>query len=151
MEDVHKTAGPLQFLIGYQLRRAYGVFAADFSVAVGETGMRQVLVGILSVVSENPGIGQGAVGRLLGIKRANMVPLINQLVEMELIERHADPSDRRAFSLHIAEAGKAMLADCLARIAHHEDRLLAGFSDTEKASLLDMLERIARRDAAADL
>jgi len=110
------------------------------------TGMRQVLVGILSVVSGSPGINQGAVGRVLGIKRANMVSLINELVDAGLLVREVDPGDRRAFSLNINDAGRAMLADCLARIEAHEKRMLAGFSEAEKAMLLDLLGRIERRD-----
>ncbi|MEN3747466.1 MarR family winged helix-turn-helix transcriptional regulator [Sphingomonas sp. HF-S3] len=139
--------GALGPLIGYHLRRASGAFASDFAAAVDGTGMRQVLIGILAVVEGTPGINQGAVGRVLGIKRANMVSLINEVVDAGLIGREVDASDRRAFSLTITEAGRAMLAECLARIEAHERRMLAGFTPAEKATLLDLLGRIERRVA----
>lgn len=142
--------GALGPVVGYHLRRAFGAFAADFSAAMEGTGMRQVLVGILSVVAGSPGINQGAVGRVLGIKRANMVSLINELVDAELIAREVDPTDRRAFSLEITGKGRAMLSDCLQRIEAHEARMLAEFSESEKAMLLDLLGRIERRDPAGD-
>lgn len=141
--------GALGPLVGYHLRRASAAFASDFAAAVEGTGMRQVLVGILAVVSGSPGINQGAVGRVLGIKRANMVSLINELVDAGLIDREVDPGDRRAFSLSITKAGRATLKDSLTRIAAHEQRMLAGFSETEKATLLDLLGRIERRDPAS--
>lgn len=137
-------------LVGYHLRRASAVFAADFSVAVEGTGMRQVLMGILAIVDASPGINQGAVGRLLGIKRANMVSLITELVDAGWIVRDIDPADRRAFALGITPGGTALMTECLRRIEAHERRLLAGFSDDEKATLLDLLGRIERREPLAD-
>lgn len=142
----HNHVGALAPLVGYHLRRASGAFAADFAGAVEGTGMRQVLVGILAVVEASPGINQGAVGRVLGIKRANMVSLINELVHSGLLLRDVDPSDRRAFLLNLHDAGQAMLADCLARIEAQEQRMLAGFTEAEKATLLELLNRIERRE-----
>ncbi len=149
MSGEQEQVGALGPLVGYHLRRAFGAFAADFANAVEGTGMRQVLVGILAVVSGSPGINQGAVGRVLGIKRANMVSLINELVDLKLIERVVDPSDRRAFSLTVTDAGRKMLADCMAKIEAHERAMLAGFSEAERAMLLELLGRIERRDPAA--
>lgn len=150
MTREQNTVGALGPLVGYHLRRAFGAFAGDFAAAMEGTGMRQVLVGILAVVSSQPGINQGAVGRVLGIKRANMVSLINELVDAGLIARAVDPTDRRAFSLEITDAGQAMLQDCMTRIAEHERRMLAGFSEAEKAMLLELLARIERIRTAAD-
>ncbi len=149
MSGEQEQVGALGPLVGYHLRRAFGAFAADFASAMDGTGMRQVLVGILAVVSSNPGINQGAVGRVLGIKRANMVALINELVDLKLIERVVDSADRRAFALTVTDAGRTMLTDCLARIEAHEREMLAGFTEAERATLLDLLGRIERRDPAA--
>ena len=149
MTREQNAIGALGPLVGYHLRRAFGAFAGDFAASMEGTGMRQVLVGILAVVSGSPGINQGAVGRVLGIKRANMVSLINELVDAGLIARDVDPSDRRAFSLNITDTGRAMLTDCLARIDAHEQRMLAGFSEAEKAMLLELLGRIERSETGA--
>lgn len=146
MSGDRNVVGALDPLVGYHLRRAFGAFAADFAAAVEGTGMRQVLVGILAVVSGSPGINQGAVGRVLGIKRANMVSLINELVDAGLLDREVDPGDRRAFSLNVTDAGRAMLATCLERIEAHERKMLTGFTEEERATLLDLLGRIERRD-----
>ena len=137
--------GALAPLVGYHLRRASGAFAIDFAAALDGTGMRQVLFAILAVVEDSPGINQGAVGTLLGIKRANMVSLINELVDRGLIDREVDQADRRAFALNLTVEGKAMLADCLQRIDKHEKRMLSTFSIGEKAMLLELLMRIERK------
>jgi DNA-binding MarR family transcriptional regulator len=146
----HRGIGVLAPLIGYHLRRAHGAFVVDFGEALDGTGMRQILVGILAVISNQPGINQGSAGRILDIKRANMVSLINELVVARLVYRLVDPQDRRAFSLNLTEAGEAMLKDCLERISTHERRMLEDFSDEELLQLRELLGRIARRIPVED-
>ncbi|KQS03868.1 MarR family transcriptional regulator [Sphingomonas sp. Leaf357] len=138
--------GALSEFAGYHLRRASAVFAADFARALEGTGMRQVLFGILSVVAANPDINQGAVGRALGIQRANMVALINELVDRELIERRASKDDRRAFALCLSPAGQAMLDECLARIRVHEEEMLLGVGVADRARLIALLLRIEAKE-----
>ncbi|MBN8816802.1 MAG: MarR family transcriptional regulator [Sphingomonas sp.] len=138
--------GRLSTLVGYYLRRASSAFAIDFRDAVGETGMRQVLVGVLAVVEANPGVKQGAVGVALGIKPANMVSLTNELVDQGLIERVVTPRDRRAFALSITAAGTALLSDCFDRIRRHEERMLDRLTEEERATLLDLIARVQGAD-----
>lgn len=146
----HDPLGILGQLTGYHLRRASSVFASDFARAMEGTGLRQVLLGILAVISANPGINQGSVGRLLGIKRANMVSLINELIDAGMVDRDVDPSDRRAFTLKVSKRGAASLKEALDRIERHERQLLAGFSAEESQLLLDLLARIERHEPAID-
>jgi DNA-binding MarR family transcriptional regulator len=140
------SLGVLSDLAGYHLRRASAVFAMDFNRVLEDAGMRQVPFAVLSVIAANPGMNQGGVGRLLGIQRANMVALINDLEARGLIERTADASDRRAFVLALTPRGEAMLKDCHARIKRHEKRLLADLSKEERTTLLKLLARIEARE-----
>jgi len=140
--------GVLDQLTGYHLRRAFGAFGADFHIAMEGTGLRQVLFAILSIVSNSPGINQSRVGKLLGIKRANMVSLINELIDLGLIFRMEDPRDRRSMSLTVTAAGTALIREGLKKIRAHEERMLAGFTDDEKQILLDLLRRIEARAPA---
>lgn len=139
------SLGMLESLIGYHLRRASGMFRVDFARIMEGLGIRQALVGVLSVIAANPGVNQGAVGRTLGIKRANMVALINELIGRNLVERKTSTSDRRAFKLTVTAAGRDMLADCRRRIEQHETRLLDSFSEGERQILLELLRRIEGR------
>ena len=138
--------GVLGDLVGYHMRRASGVVANDFSRAIAATGMRQVLFGILSIVGSNPGINQGSVGRALGIQRANMVSLVNELVDGGLVLREAAAEDRRAFALSLTPKGAEMMETCLGRIRAHEDSLMADMSQAERAMLIRLLGRIEAKE-----
>lgn len=150
-EAVAKTArseadgvsiGVLAELIGYHLRRASGRFGTDFARTMEDTGVRQVTFGILSIIAANPGVNQGAVGRVLGIQRANMVALINELVDRGLVARTVSPSDRRAFELSLTSEGRALMERCKLAIDKHEKRMLSALSKEERATLTDLLQRI---------
>lgn len=133
-------------LVGYHLRRANNVFATDFSRVLAGTGIRQVLFGILSVLAANPGIKQGSAGRSLGIQRANMVSLVNELAEAGLVVRQVSPEDRRAFALSLTSRGMQVHARCLAQIRAHEAALLNDFSESERHRLVALLSRIEARE-----
>lgn len=139
--------GALRDLVGYHLRRASTVFANDFSRTLAGTGIRQVLFGVLSIIQANPGINQGNVGRALGIQRANMVSLVNELVERDLVLREVAADDRRAFSLSLTKAGNAIVDECIRRIRQHEVELLSDMSAEEQATLIGLLRRIEAKEA----
>lgn len=142
--------GALAPLVGYHLRRALSAFSADFTAAMEGTGLRQVPLAVLAIVQANPGINQGAAGRMLGIKRANMVALINDLVDKGLIDRVVDANDRRAFALTLTNAGEQAMMDAMERIDAHERRMLSDMSEAERGLLLDLLSRIERRSPTAE-
>jgi DNA-binding MarR family transcriptional regulator len=138
--------GVLTGLAGYHLRRASNAFGGDFTRALAGTGMRQALFAILSVVEANPGINQGAAGRVLGIQRANMVALINELVDKGWIDRNVDAGNRRAFALTIGRDGSAKLAECLERIRVHEEQMLSGLNATDRRQLMILLAKIEAKE-----
>lgn len=145
-QEIGIGLGALEELTGYHMRRASSVFGNDFSRAMAGTGLRQVLFGILSVVAANPGINQGSAGRALGIQRANMVSLINELVDAGLVDRRTAEEDRRAFALTITAAGREALTKGLKRIHKHEQRLLSDLSAEERQTLIDLLRRIEAKE-----
>jgi DNA-binding MarR family transcriptional regulator len=143
LEESGPTAiGPLDDLIGYHLRRGYAVMSADFAETFAGTAMRQSLFGILSVISANPGINQGQVGKVLSIQRTNMVALVNELVDLGLVTRRLAQRDRRAFSLNLTEHGGDILIATLERIRLHEKRMLQRLTPIERATLDALLRKI---------
>lgn len=133
----------LDSLVGYRLRRASNVMAADFARAVQEAGgLRSVLVSILAVVSANPGIGQTQLGRALNIQRANMVPLLSNLIDEGLICREASTEDKRVFELYLTPEGTAKLETTKALILAHEKRLLSVLTASERRTLIGLLAKI---------
>lgn len=134
--------GPLDALVGYHLRRASAAVGSDYFRSVEPNAMRQVLFGVLSVISANPGINQANVGRALGIAKPNMVALVNELIGHGWVERSVDTVDRRAFILKLTPAGQAAVADALALICVHEARMTRDLNAQDRKTLIGLLSRI---------
>lgn len=138
--------GVLDDFVGYHLRRSSTVFTTDFNRIIGEFGLRQVPFAVLTMIARYPGINQGAIGRALGIQRANMVALVGDMLEQGLVDRSDAVVDRRAFALTISEKGDGVLREALGRIEAHEKALLADFSDLERQILIALLGRIENKE-----
>lgn len=94
---------------------------------MADIGLRPVEGTILILVGANPGCIQSDIGRMLGIKRANMVPLIAALAGRGLLEK--SPVDGRSLALSLTAGGEALRAQVDKIMDRHEarfERLLAG-------------------------
>jgi DNA-binding MarR family transcriptional regulator len=132
----------LSTVCGYNLHRAAQRMTADFLWSVGDTGMRPALVSILSVVAENPGIKQGAVGQTLGIARPNIAPLVSELEKLKLLRRTPHENDRRAFAIRLTTRGERLFGECKARIRAHEARMLRKLTRAERLDLIALLGKV---------
>lgn len=132
----------LEGLIGYALRRTTIAVMADFMESMEGLGVRPVLFSMLAVIRENPGINQTTLGRALGIQRANLVPLVNELIARDLVDRRRHPKDGRAFALYPSRAGDALLDAAIVRVRAHEERVLARLDRAERSQLLVLLNKV---------
>jgi len=150
MTEEHNSLGPLDSLAGYHFRRTSTAFRKDFEKAVEGLGVGQVSFAVLSVISANPGIRQGEVGRLLDIQRANMVTLIGDLTVAGLVERGRDAHDRRAVTLSLTQEGEALFNTSLKRIRAREAKALEGLDAEQVRELIATLNSIRRNSETSD-
>ena len=132
---------PIAQRLGYMLRRASSAMMADLGAALGEIGLRPVEGTILILVAANPGCIQSDLGRALGIKRANMVPLIAALARRGLIEKA--PVDGRSLALSLTREGEEMRARADTIINAHEARFAALLGGSDQPALRAALAAIA--------
>ena len=131
--------GPLPHLIGYVMRRAQVRVFKDFIDTCAELNIRPVIYTILTIIDRNPGVRQGAVGAVLGIKRSNMVSLINELEKLGLAERTPHETDRRSHALHLTAVGRKLLAKLEKLVRTHEQRLVDAVGPEGRDRLVELL------------
>lgn len=66
---------------------------------------------VMQLLAERPGLRAGEVGEALLLASTTVSTLIGALLTQDLIERQADPADRRAWRLLLTEDGETRLAD----------------------------------------
>ena len=123
---------PLDVRLGYQLRRASVAVMADLAGRLGPIGLRPTEATILMVVDANPAITQSDIGRMLGIKRANMAPLTASLCKRGLVERV--PADGRSHALRLSREGKRLAAAIGRCIEENEAQAFRLLSDEARGA-----------------
>jgi DNA-binding MarR family transcriptional regulator len=130
---------PLEQLIGYQLRRSSSVLMGDLARALEPHQLRPSEASVLVLIHANPLITQSEIGRILGIKRANMAPLSAALEQRGLIARR--PVDGRSQGLTLTDAGAELVAAVREAIETNERRVLSKLGAEERARLIATLQR----------
>jgi DNA-binding MarR family transcriptional regulator len=116
--------------------------AARFAERIAPLKLKPHHSGILRILEADPGVTQQALCDLLGMFPSRLVGLLDELEKMKLIERRADPADRRTYALHLTKAGQDMLSEIAKLARQHQDDLCAALSEKERALLAEMLSRI---------
>jgi DNA-binding MarR family transcriptional regulator len=133
---------PLIRFPGYALRRAANATAAELSARLLPLNLRQSDASLLLLVAVNPGATSSALGRALGIERANMVPLLKRLDEAGLIVREA--IDGKSQGLRLTPEGLRRLETARKVIEAFEAELLSRVPGEHRDHLLPALNAIWR-------
>jgi DNA-binding MarR family transcriptional regulator len=142
-DDAPLDFGHIDDLLGYHLRRAQVLMFQDFGDAMSDTGISPGQIGVLLLVSANPGVNQTTVGNALGIDRSTLVSMLDRLEARKAIARTPSPRDRRSHALLLTAKGQEFLAALLPRLDKHEQRIAARLSTAERATLMALLRRIS--------
>ena len=103
----------------------------------------------LVYVSRNEGIRQVDLADLLEVQPMTLARLIDQLASDHLVERRPDPTDRRAYRIHLTNAAAPHLAaieDVVVTVRRHASRHLGKAEvDAVVAALQQMRDNLTGR------
>jgi DNA-binding MarR family transcriptional regulator len=142
--DAALDSGRLDDLLSFNLRRAQLAAFAIFPATMGDTTVTPVQLAVLFLIDANPMAKQTALAAAIQVERSTMVRIVDQLVALGLVERSADPRDRRVAAPTLTAKGSAYVQHATERIAVHERRIARGLSREERATLLSLLRRVVR-------
>jgi DNA-binding MarR family transcriptional regulator len=131
---------PLDDQLGYQLRRASSLMFSDLTRKLHDLDLRPSDAATLVLIATNPGITLSAIGRVLGIHRANMTPIAAMLSRRHLVERSR--ADGRSQGLALTAAGARMFEEVSGRIAAHEAPFLQRLTPSERGTLMALLQKV---------
>jgi DNA-binding MarR family transcriptional regulator len=137
--DERPGVGSVSFLLsqlGFQSSRGFKERLAPLEI-------EPYHFGVLRHVAFAEGSSQQALGEALRIAPSRMVALIDELEERGLVERRANPSDRRAHALHLTPAGRKLLDKAWKVALEHEKQVSEALEPAEREQLLTLLGRIA--------
>jgi len=111
----------------------------------GDSGLTPQKFGVLIVLhAEEDAITLSDLRKLLGTTQANVTGLVAGLERDGYIARAASTEDRRVSYVSLTKSGKKIVASLLPQYFAHQRNALKALSQTEKKTLVALLEKVAR-------
>ncbi|AAS43097.1 transcriptional regulator, MarR family [Bacillus cereus ATCC 10987] len=97
---------------------------------------------VLLLLHENGTLAVSEIGKRLAISRPNMTPLLNKLIQEELIERHYSEKDRRVILISLTAEGKLLVNQYQQFILDKLKENFQTLSEEEREKLIHSLQTI---------
>jgi DNA-binding MarR family transcriptional regulator len=91
---------------------------------------------------------QAALAEAIGADKTRIIAILDQLQDNGLIERVADPEDRRARLLAITKEGRQLKDAVQTEIQRGEERWLGTLSGPDRATFLRVLQELSGLDSS---
>jgi DNA-binding MarR family transcriptional regulator len=131
-------ADPYPMTFGFLLHDVSRLFRKRFEqrARIRDLGLTRAQAAVLAHLARHEGINQAALAQIMEVEPITLVALLDRLQAAELVERRADPNDRRARTLHLLPAAHPMLDRIRALAAEITDEALSGVEPTVRDAMM---------------
>ena len=116
--------------------------AQQRSLRAGPHDLAHMEIKVLGFFARRPGATQSDLAAHSGRDKAQLARLIRGLRERGLLDATADETDKRSTRLALSEAGRDMFAALHRHDGALAEAALEGIAEADRATLLDLLERV---------
>ncbi len=139
--------------IGYQLADNSRLARWAFDQQVREIGVTGPQARLLLTLNRRPGENQGFYAEQLEVEPITLCRMVDRLEEASMIERRPDPSDRRAWQLHLTGKSRQVVEKLQQRVDSLVEDMLHGLTAAERSEFARLLQVVGsnlsqRRDMA---
>ncbi|MBI5536986.1 MAG: MarR family transcriptional regulator [Deltaproteobacteria bacterium] len=111
-------------------------------VDAGLEAVRPAYLGVLLCLWQQDDAKTAELGRRAGLEPSTMTGLLDRMERDGLVQRHADPEDRRAQRIKLSERGRKAKGEVMKVVDATLDRVTSGFTKAELAELQRLLQRL---------
>ena len=130
--------------LGFLLKHAQLDLRAISEPALAELGVTGREAAILTLLEDEGPRSQQRLADRLEVDRTTMVALVDALERKQLVTRHRDADDRRAYALELTAEGRRTVARSEGVIAAAEREFLAPLPEAQREQLARMLLMLIR-------
>ncbi|MDB5641510.1 MAG: MarR family transcriptional regulator [Hyphomicrobiales bacterium] len=135
MDDVYSKPGHL-------IRRLQQIAVSVFAQECADHDITPVQYAALVAVRDNPGLDATRIAALVAFDRSTIGNVLERLEGKALIERRANPDDRRVKILKISRRGARLLDACEPAVLRAQDRMLDPLDARERKAFTTFMRRI---------
>jgi DNA-binding MarR family transcriptional regulator len=132
--------GTLNARTGYFVRRLQVWIFQDFIQTLKSVQIRPAQYSVLVLVAANPGLSQADLADTLGIERARLVRLLDELERRGLTARLPSTRDRRSHALFLTDEGRDAMQRIEPLVARHEEHVTEKLGAARRKSLISLLK-----------
>jgi DNA-binding MarR family transcriptional regulator len=121
--------------------------SSRFAARLAEVDLQPPLFRVLNLVDAAEGRSQQEIAKAVQAPPSRMVGFVDELEQRGLVERRADPKDRRVRALYLTAAGREALARGREVARRHEEELTQGLSGADRERLVDLLRKVVDEQA----
>jgi DNA-binding MarR family transcriptional regulator len=136
--------------VTFLVRHAWLSMRSAVAAALAEHELSVPQYGTLLILSNQPGCTIAEIGRKVGTARQSANELITGMERAGLIERQANPNDRRSQLVYLTAGGKTRLAAAGPAVRAVEQELEADFSPADRAAARAWLQRMVNTEVPID-
>jgi DNA-binding MarR family transcriptional regulator len=126
-----------------QLLRTYHRVQRELQKVLTPRGVTTAQFDVLAhLACSGDGLTQSELAATLAVTKGNVVGLIDRLAERGLLERRADPEDRRVHRLELTAEGSQLVGELLPAYQSLVARFYAGITPAETDALTTLLRRV---------
>ncbi|WP_033074618.1 MarR family winged helix-turn-helix transcriptional regulator [Sphingopyxis sp. MWB1] len=127
--------------LGFLLNDTARLFRRAFNARTKGSGVTALQWRLMIYLRRHEGIRQGPLAELIEVEPITLSRMVDRLAEAGLMERRADPTDRRAWLLYLTPHAQQLLNS----IAPTTDALVAEATEGLSAAEIDQLTRLVER------
>lgn len=128
---------------GYLVKRVQVALRVAMDRALESEGLTTPQYAVLSALQKAPGLSNAELARRAFVTPQTMIRIVSSLEERGLVTRVEHPSHGRILETRLAAAGQKAVNACHQRVKRVENRMEGDLSETERQTLVDLLERCA--------
>jgi len=135
---------------GFLLKDLTNRYVTRFEQHASDMSLTLMQCKVLVHLEKSEGASQAKLAELTGLEPMMMVRILDRMEADHLLERRADPSDRRARRLYLTKKAKPFLEEIwrLAEVTRNE--MFVGISKADRESCIRILERMHENMVALD-
>ncbi|MEZ5658187.1 MAG: MarR family transcriptional regulator [Burkholderiaceae bacterium] len=130
--------------LGFLVADVYRLMRREFTRHIEQRALSLAQARALVYISRHEGLRQVELAELLDLQPITVGRLVDQLAAQSLVERRADPADRRAYRVHLLAAAQPHLASIGAVVDTVRRQALAGMDEREAKAVTAALLQIRR-------
>jgi DNA-binding MarR family transcriptional regulator len=133
---------------GHLMRRMHQISVGIFMSEAESTGLTPVQFAALQAVSQQPGIDQKTLAKVVALDTSTTGGVIDRLEAREFIERRASDQDRRVRLLFLTPEGEKKLDEALPVMLSAQEKILSPLSAAEQQTFMQLLSQLVNENNA---